>query len=158
MTKLSLSCVAIPNPFEKQLKRLPLIKRRKLLLWAAFSTCFLVFLINVILVVLAYNHLGNNNPDDYIRDLYSGDCNLVKRAVTGTHFAINVMSTLMLWASNTALQFIGSPTREAIDAAHRKGAWLDIGVVSLRNLWSIPRTNLAVWAVLALSSLPIHFL
>lgn len=134
------------------------MSHRKVLLWVAFSTCFVVFLINLALVLLAYTHLSKDSPDNYVRSLYSGDCNQVKRAGTGAHLVINILSTLMLWASNLALQLIGAPTRKAIDAAHKKGTWLDVGIVSLRNLSSIPKMNLLVWIILASSSLPIHFL
>jgi hypothetical protein len=50
------------------------------------------------------------------------------------------------------------PTREEIDIAHDKGKRLDVGVLSLRNLPNINKKRLAFWALLALSSIPLHFL
>jgi len=153
--KSAMSCVHLRQTIHRFT---PYMSHRKVLLWVAFSTCFVVFLINLALVLLAYTHLSKDSPDNYVRSLYSGDCNQVKRAGTGAHLVINILSTLMLWASNLALQLIGAPTRKAIDAAHKKGTWLDVGIVSLRNLSSIPKMNLLVWIILASSSLPIHFL
>jgi len=134
------------------------ISHRKVVLWIAFSTCCTVFLTNLVLAIVSYTHLSNTSPDSYIRDVYSGDCSVVGRADTGVHLAINVLSTGMLWASNLAMQLVGSPTRKLIDEAHEQGEWLDIGIVSFHNLRSVPRANLVVWILLASSSLPIHFL
>ena len=158
LAMMSWSKLQLHGPIGQMRQRLKVLSRRKVTLWMAFSTCFTVFLINLILVALAYTRLDNHTPDNYVRDLVSGDCGLVKRAGVGTHLAINVLSTLMLWASNLGLQLLGAPTRRAIDEAHAKGTWLDIGILSLRNLRSLPSTSLVAWTILALSSLPIHFL
>ncbi|KAG8527921.1 uncharacterized protein KY384_006837 [Bacidia gigantensis] len=56
------------------------------------------------------------------------------------------------------MQLLAAPTREEVDKAHAKATWLDIGVPSFRNLRQISRSNCTMWSVLALSSLPIHFL
>jgi hypothetical protein len=132
--------------------------RREVLLYNALLTVFLVFVTNLALTIVSWARLKKNPTDAYLRNLYSGDCNAVKKANIGVHLVINILSTLILSASNLCLQLIAAPTRNEIDRAHEKGIWLDIGVPSLRNLRHISRGSRVMWFLLALSSLPIHFL
>jgi hypothetical protein len=132
--------------------------RREVVLWTCFSTIFAVFLINVVVLSISWFLRNDKTQDTYIRSVYIGDCNTVKRAGTVAHLVINLLSTLMLGASNLCMQLIASPSRKDIDRAHARSVWLDIGVPSLRNLRHIPRWRWAIWCVLAISSLPIHFL
>ncbi|KAF1945579.1 hypothetical protein EJ02DRAFT_338180, partial [Clathrospora elynae] len=53
---------------------------------------------------------------------------------TVLHLIINVFSTMVLAASNYTMQILHSPTREEIDSAHSRGQWLNIGLLSIRNL------------------------
>jgi hypothetical protein len=59
--------------------------------------------------------------------IYFGDCDQVKRKSLWLHLAINALSSLILGASNFAMQVAVSPTREEIDRAHARNEWLDIG-------------------------------
>lgn len=61
-------------------------------------------------------------------------------------------------ASNYNMQCLNSPNREEVDAAHTKGEWLDIGVLSLRNYMYMGRRKVWLWLLLAFSSLPLHLL
>ncbi|KAH7310596.1 hypothetical protein B0I35DRAFT_412089 [Stachybotrys elegans] len=70
--------------------------------------------------------------------------------------AINIMSTLLLGASNNCAQLLSAPTRQDIDKAHSRGRWLDIGVGSVRNLRYIPVWRGFLWLILLLSSIPLH--
>lgn len=70
--------------------------------------------------------------------------------------AINILSSLLLGASNNCAQLLSSPTRHDIDKAHAKGKWLDIGVPSVRNLGHISGWRVLLWALLFLSSIPLH--
>ena len=99
---------------------------------------------------------GSNGVD--INAFYTGDCSKAERISTGIHLAINVLSTLLLGASNMCMQLLAAPTRSEIDRAHRDFYWLDIGVPSNRNLKYISRERLIVWVILGLSSVPLHFL
>jgi hypothetical protein len=72
------------------------------------------------------------------------------------HIVINVLSTLLLAASNYTMQVLSSPTRGEIDKAHSSNQWLDIGVLSLLNLARISRRQRFLCVILALSSIPIH--
>jgi hypothetical protein len=66
-----------------------------------------------------------------IADLISGSAPEISRWSTATHLLINVLSTLLLGASNYTMQVLSSPTRNDIDNAHTKRKWLDIGVLSI---------------------------
>ncbi|KAM3413677.1 hypothetical protein BST61_g10370 [Cercospora zeina] len=71
--------------------------------------------------------------------------------------AINVLSTLLLAASNNCAQILSSPTRAEIGSAHSRKKWLDIGVPSVRNLATIPLWRTCLWILLFTSSIPLHF-
>ena len=53
--------------------------------------------------------------------LFNGDCQQMKTIDTVSHLVINVLSTLLLGASNYAMQVLSAPTRENIDKAHPEG-------------------------------------
>lgn len=88
--------------------------------------------------------------------LTTGPCDTVKRYNTLYHLFINVLSTLLIGASNYTMQMLSAPTRSEIDRAHLKQKWLDIGVPSWRNLREINRARVALWIVLSISSVPLH--
>lgn len=72
--------------------------------------------------------------------------------------AINILSTLLLAASNNCAQLLISPTRTEIDKAHEQGVWLHVGIASARNLKWIGKWRIVMWAVLFASSIPLHLL
>lgn len=74
------------------------------------------------------------------------------------HFAINLLSTILLSSSNYCMQCLSAPTRKEVNTAHAKGVWLDIGIPSMRNLRYIDRRRVILWGLLGLSSLPLHLL
>jgi hypothetical protein len=116
-------------------------------------TCLLVLILNIILIIWgALRSKGNNGH------IFEGSCDQAKHYNMGLHVMINVLSTLMLGASNYSMQCLSAPTRKDIDDAHCKGTWVDIGVQSLKNLGQTKRWKWATWAMLGLSSLPIHLL
>ncbi|KAL4796123.1 hypothetical protein BDV19DRAFT_361546 [Aspergillus venezuelensis] len=114
------------------------------------------------IVVLAFNlgFLLWVVPRHRLKDdrgiLYEGDCDRVKRLSTGLHLLINVLSTVLLGASNYGMQCLCAPTRKDLDKVHKQGSYLDIGVPSLRNLSYIPAKRSLLWIFLAISSLPLH--
>ena len=114
-----------------------------------------VFLLNVLLSIWATRKFGTTNGYGV---LISGSCASTKRASTWIHLGINVLSTLLLSASNYCMQILTAPTRSEIDRAHAKGKWLDIGVPSMRNLKWISWYRVCIWILLAGSSLPLHLL
>lgn len=112
-----------------------------------------VFLINLIITIVCSTFGGDRKGT-----LYSGNCEKVRRINYGLHVLINVLSTVLLSSSNYCMQCLSAPTRKDVDVAHARGKWLDIGVLSIRNLRCISRKRVILWALLGLSSLPLHLL
>jgi hypothetical protein len=114
-------------------------------------------------VVLAANifttaYSSSRSGEGAGKTLYKGDCDAARKINTALHLAINILSTVLLSATNYAMQCLSAPTRKEIDNAHRRGKWLDIGVLSVRNLRSISKKRATMWAFLGASSLPLHLL
>lgn len=120
---------------------------------AAMTTA--VLLVNIVLTVWASSKFGLEGG---IGTAYYGDCNTVSSWSFWLHILINGLSSILLGASNYGMQCASAPTRRECDRAHSKGDWLDIGVPSVRNLTKISWQRSLLWALLALSSTPIHFL
>ncbi|KAF2496744.1 hypothetical protein BU16DRAFT_537894 [Lophium mytilinum] len=113
-----------------------------------------VLLSNIsLLIVGATRHDGFQ---DSLADIYQGEATATSRFSTGVHVLINVLSTLLLSASNYTMQVLSSPTRLDLDAAHGQKQWLDIGILSIRNVRKIDRRRRILWAILAISSVPLH--
>jgi hypothetical protein len=67
-----------------------------------------------------------------------------------------LLSTILLASSNYAMQCLSAPTRTELDQAHTKTQWLDIGILSFRNLTQIKTVRMLFWLLLGVSSLPLH--
>ena len=90
--------------------------------------------------------------------IYRGDCSQSHRLNSGLHIIINALSTTLLATSNLCMQLLAAPTRQEIDKAHKHHIWLDIGVPSFRNLKHISKRRGIAIFLLAVSSIPLHFL
>ncbi|KAJ5375433.1 hypothetical protein N7517_007439 [Penicillium concentricum] len=126
---------------------------------AAAGACILV--INLIFIIVAAGISTRYNGNSAWGDsavIYDGDCGIVKRWSLGLHLIINILSTLILAASNYCMQTLVAPTREEVDAAHARGQWLDIGGASIRNLLAIGRGRLGLWIILMLTASPFHLM
>jgi hypothetical protein len=135
-------------------------KKRKLQGWRfglamSASSATVVLLMNVLLVVGA---ASTSKLVDGIGTLYMGQCNRVNTWNTALHAIINILSSILLSASNYATQVLASPTRSECDKAHARRDWLDIGISGLRNLTRISWQRRILWALLGISSIPIHLL
>ena len=119
------------------------------------ATTGFVLLVNVVLTVFAYTNYGQSGG---LGTLQEGSCRTTKKLSLWLHVVINILSTLLLGASNYCMQCLASPTRKEIDKAHARQVWLDIGVPSVRNLTRISRRRALLWLVLAVSGLPLHLL
>lgn len=115
-----------------------------------------VLLLNLTLAIFAATSLSAEG-DTGITTAYEGDCTVAARSTTGLHLLVNILSSLLLGASNYCMQRLVAPTRKEIDKAHAKKKWLDIGMPSVRNLASISKGRVAIWVLLGLSSIPLHF-
>ncbi len=92
------------------------------------------------------------------RVLYDGNCDTTKKVNIGIHVLINILSTILLGASNYCMQCMSAPTRAEVDRAHAKFRWVDIGIPSIRNLIRVRGLRVFLWLLLGLSSLPLHLL
>ena len=115
----------------------------------------IILITNLALSSFAVSHYGSEAGVGLI---YYGECGTVSSLDRWLHLLINLLSTGMLSASNYCMQLQAAPTRKMVDEAHAKGNSLDIGVLSLRNLWRIGRWRKASWILLAFSSVPIHLM
>ncbi|KAK0119018.1 hypothetical protein ONS95_007882 [Cadophora gregata] len=136
---------------------IPPVKRGHRLWRKSLLTC--VFLAAIILIVNLSlvgwaSHLEMTEDGSYIA--MRGSCNNVSKASLSSHLVINILSTLLLGASNYCMQIAIAPSRNDLDEAHSKGRWFDIGVPSIRNLRCVSKWRKLVWILLCLSSLPLH--
>ncbi|KAF2136045.1 uncharacterized protein K452DRAFT_215267, partial [Aplosporella prunicola CBS 121167] len=109
---------------------------------------WLVFITNI--SVLAWASRAKNGS------IYTGDCNKVERTSTVIHLLINILSSLLLGASNYCMQCLCAPTRAEVDQAHFQRRFIEIGVQSIRNFRLIKRWKFIIWCLLGVSSLPLH--
>ncbi|MDI1492690.1 MAG: hypothetical protein OHK93_004472 [Ramalina farinacea] len=119
------------------------------------TTAAVVLLINVILCAVAS---AKHEIAGGFGTLFEGDCDKVKRVNLWLHLLINILSTLLLGASNYTMQCVSAPTRTDIDKAHRNHSWMDIGIPSVRNLGRISWPRKILWCCLILSSVPLHLI
>jgi hypothetical protein len=116
--------------------------------------CATVLLVNIILIIVA---AAAWKPQGGIATGFTGDCAVASRQSAVAHFFINLLSSLLLGASNYCMQPLVAPARKEIDVAHTVGHALDIGVPSVRNLFHIAPSRALLWFLLGLSSIPLHF-
>ncbi|KAF2491784.1 hypothetical protein BU16DRAFT_574727 [Lophium mytilinum] len=115
---------------------------------------FLIFLLNFLFTVITVAKQGY--AADGRQTLYDGACSETRTLNVGVHVLINVFSTALLGASNYAMQCLVAPTRGELDKTHVKGGWMDVGVLSLRNLRGVGRRKVVLWGLLGVTSLPLH--
>lgn len=95
---------------------------------------------------------------DGIGIIAEGKSSSIARFSTVYHVLINILSTLLLTSSNYCMQVLSSPSREDIDRAHGDGTWVEIGLLSVRNLRFVGRKRSLAWLLLLLTSIPLHLL
>lgn len=141
--------------FKPVTRKLPEGWRFGVTLGAILSSVTLI--INATVVGVAYSWMKRNDyTEGKIPPVFTGHCDKANKYSTGVHLAINVLSSMLLGASNYCMQCLSAPTRKNIDKAHRTGKWLDIGVQSMKNLRFIGPKKLFFWICLAVSSIPLH--
>ncbi|KAL0778617.1 hypothetical protein CaCOL14_004875 [Colletotrichum acutatum] len=129
--------------------------RRSRALMVQIGIIGFILMTNLGVTIFAVKSYGSRNGVGLI---YEGDCSTVKRLDQWLHLLINLLGTGMLSASNYCMQLQAAPTRENVNAAHAKHKWLDIGIPSLRNLKYLSMWRRCSWALLALTSIPIHLI
>lgn len=88
--------------------------------------------------------------------LWEANCDATARANLWIHLAINIISTGVLASSNFFMQSLVAPTRKQVDAAHRSGHYLEIGVQSLKNFRFLGWRKVLFWIFFSFSSVPLH--
>ena len=114
-----------------------------------------VLILNVSMTIWAANVSGVPGG---IGTIHNGPCKTIRSTGLWLHIAINILSTMLLGASNYFMQALCSPTRREVDQAHRERKWLDIGIQSVKNLRSIGRLRTFLWFLFAMSSIPLHIM
>lgn len=120
--------------------------------------CSVALIINLVVTIWAATLPDLDGDGSGRRVLYEGPCDVSKNLNTGLHVLINLLSSVLLAASNYEIQCLSAPTREQVNMAHAEGSFLDIGIVSIRNLRWQSRATRILWATLVLSSIPLHLL
>lgn len=115
----------------------------------------LAFVVNILALVW---FARSPRSEEGLIQLYVGSCSTVESLDLWVHLAINILSTILLGASNYCMQCLCAPNRKEVDEAHRNGEWLDIGIPSVRNLSYLPKGKAIGWTLLALTSMPLHLL
>lgn len=115
----------------------------------------LAFVINIVALIW---FAKSQKSEEGLTQLYVGSCSVVESLDLWVHLAINILSTILLGASNYCMQCLCAPSRKEVDAAHQNGKWLDIGIPSVRNLSFLPKGKFFGWILLALTSMPLHLL
>jgi hypothetical protein len=101
---------------------------------------------------------GQSKIKDGVGTLFEGSCKKARSMNVWIHLLVNVISTVLLSASNYCMQIISAPSRKELTDAHTKRRWLHIGVPSLRNLRHIQRSRAIIWIILLISSMPLHLI
>lgn len=132
--------------------------KRQFLLVSCLALATITLIVNIfgtIYLPLRYAAVPFPGSDRFV---YRGSCRRAESINSAFHVLINILSTLLLSASNLGMQLLVAPTRAQIDQLHAKKHWLDIGVPSFRNLKHVGWTRRFLWILFVLSSLPLHFL
>ena len=132
--------------------------------WQSQRGVVLKFALSIALAVLVLNLVGTIvmskvwGTSRGLGTIYQGRCSQSSLITTALHVVINILSSLLLGASNLCMQRLASPTRAEVQKAHQRYEWLDIGIPSIRNIRYIDRRRLCAWLLLGFTSLPLHFL
>lgn len=125
----------------------------------AFCASIILFLnISLTIAAVAYSYSMFKGQGFTSAILYYGDCDVSKNWVRGLHLLINILSTILLAASNYCMQCLSSPSRQNVENAHTQRKWLHIGVPSIKNLHFVGWRRCILWVMLLISSLPIHLM
>jgi hypothetical protein len=130
---------------------------------AGAGACIVVLIINLGVTIWSSVTLkGSENNESgkgsSRRIIFEGSCSASRTLNIVIHLFINIFSSILLAASNYAMQCLSAPTRADIDQAHARKEWMDIGIPSFRNARMISGSRYALWLLLVLSSVPLHLL
>jgi hypothetical protein len=96
--------------------------RQDVLLFTATCISTFVFIVNLVATIVTQ---VKYKPNRGVVPIYEGSCSLVKWVDIMVHIFINLLSSLLLGASNLCMQILVAPTRRETDEAHRrKDGWI----------------------------------
>ena len=127
--------------------------KKSLVLFAVASGS--VFVCNTSFMIWA---IASRRVRDGRGTMFEASCSRVRNTNLFIHLLINILSTLLLGASNYSMQCLSAPSRPELGKAHSEGKYLEIGIPSPHNIFSryLPKRRKICWWILALSSLPLH--
>ena len=156
------------GPFDKLIafarsaesRRVQRIRQSRFYRWrigvlSRYYTSTIVLLCNITIIIIGSTR---DYDKDGVADLIKGDEPSVSQWNTVLHVIINALSTVLLSSSNYTVQVLSSPTRGILIKPIRGIRWLDIGILSLRNMRALPRKRTWLCLLLSLSSIPLHLL
>ncbi|KAF1998467.1 hypothetical protein P154DRAFT_247680 [Amniculicola lignicola CBS 123094] len=111
-----------------------------------------ILLINITALIWAVNSL-DEKP---FATLAMSSCANITAWSTSVQLAITFLSAALLAGSNYCMQCLSSPTRREVDSAHAKGSYLNIGLLSWRNVRICRKLDMLLLVILTLSSLPLQ--
>ena len=122
----------------------------------SFGISILAFTVNLILLIVAAVKKPGYKAG--IGILHYGASDEISKLNTAYHILINILSTGLLTSSSFCMQLLCAPRREDIDAAHTRGDYVDIGIMSFRNLKFIARRRSILVLILLVTTAPLHLL
>ncbi|KAL4785975.1 hypothetical protein BJX76DRAFT_355568 [Aspergillus varians] len=127
--------------------------------WILTTVLTLNILLTATATGIAYSKSDSNTKTISFAPLHTGTCSAAKHWTTGLHLVINILSTVLLGASNYCLQCLASPSRDQVDEAHGKRVWVRIGMPNVWDLLVRQRGRRAVlgW-ILVGTSVPVHLI
>jgi hypothetical protein len=148
----------ISNPSDNEQTSQSAAWKRSLV--AGASACLIVFLINLSITIwsITLPEGSQNGTQTGRRILYEGSCSTSSTLSVVLHLIINIFSSILLGASNYGMQCLSAPTRADVNQAHETQGWLDIGILSFRNLRKVSVKRATLWWLLVFSSVPLHLL
>ncbi|WJG35913.1 uncharacterized protein FOBCDRAFT_140710 [Fusarium oxysporum Fo47] len=119
----------------------------KMSLIGGACACLAVFLINLGVTIWSAMFLegSQNGIKTGRRIIYKGSCSTSRTLSVVIHLIINIFGSILLGASNYGMQCLSAPTRADVNKAHAKQGWLDIGILSFRNLRRVSRKKAVLW-------------
>ncbi|KAK6824637.1 hypothetical protein PG987_012131 [Apiospora arundinis] len=121
--------------------------------WNILAASTLGVIVMCVLLV-SISQPGSSLRSDTI--LFRGSCEFSRYLNIGLHLLVNIISSAVLASSNYFMQILNAPSRHEVDRAHRNLSSLKIGIPSLKNLSFLSNFKRCMWALLLITSLPIH--
>ncbi|KAI9794275.1 MAG: hypothetical protein M1833_000418 [Piccolia ochrophora] len=146
------SALQFTKPYADNIKRHDYPRWRICVVGAAAATA-VVLAANVIVTIWVGVAVTREEGIGVVR---TGTCLESQRINQAISLVINILSSILLGASNYCMQLLSAPTRADVDKAHSNLLWLDIGIPSVRNLKHIAWSKILLWWLLGLSSVPLH--